>query len=212
MFIIKAIKNVFGFLYIMGLFFALMLNSCIKSCAHNTLSENLYNKSVLRFYDIPWLKKPENATKKSAYKGNLNERIYEAYIQDEQSFWDYGGYIYDTFVEKNYTIGAFVKMDYVSGGWAASSQWYLVKKPTNFEDCCKEDLTYQSGEIYALGEIKIYYSKKGLSSEKSINTRKDGYEMLQPRKITLTLREEQDGLFVMKISCIREPDEVFMIE
>lgn len=36
--------------------------------------------------------------------------------------------------------------------------------------------------------------------------------MLQPRRINLTLIEEQDGSFVMRILCIREKDEVFMVE
>ena len=113
--------------------------SCARTCAFKSLDDNLFNKLVLRFYDVPWLKKPEVLRVKSTERGESSSHTYQAYLQGEQDFWEYGEYIYDKLVDKDYTIGA--KPIYRSTGELFSFEsWTLVQKPTSFEDCCKRNL------------------------------------------------------------------------
>ena len=205
MFIIKAIKDFFTWVVIIGGLISLSVYSCVsscvsscKSCQHEKLSDNLFNKTVLSYYDIPWLKKPENSTKKDCYQYEDDlKHVYQAYLQDEQSFWDYGEYIYDTFVKKDYTIGRCVS----EGDMLILKDNVKVVELTNFEDCCKREITY------ALGEIEIFYSEKGLSS---IYTKDRGYEMKRARRIKLLLMEKDEGLLLTITCCNESNRNVYM--
>lgn len=206
-------KFIVGFLFLITSMFGFgctLGRAACQACTYHTLSDNLFNKRVLRFYDIPWLKKPDNITEKSVEKTvGSKSHIYEAYIQDEQSFWTYGEYIYDSFINKDYALGAYVE-GRSSGESFAFESWTLIKKPTSFEDCCDtNDLVNKDGTIRK-GFIRIYYSEKGVDNEYS--AKKGGYEMLQPRNIILLLTEEQDGSLVISISCCRLSKDIFFLE
>lgn len=181
------------------------------SRAYDKLSNDLFNESVLEFYDIPWLQKPESITEKNMEKRDgTKSHTYEGYIQDEQSFWEYGEYIYNTFTDKDYTIGVFLEHR-SSGELFTFESWDLVAKPTSFEDCCESNyVVNQDGTIYK-GHIEIYYSVKAVDNK--YNSKKGGYEMLQPRRSNLSLYEEQDGSLFMRISCWRfSADDIFFVE
>ena len=181
-----------------------------ESRAFDKLSNDIFNEKVLEFHDIPWLEKPENITKKSAKKERSNnQHIFEGYIQDEQSFWEYGEYIYDTFVERDYTLGVFVD-SVVSGNSFATEGWTLIKKPTSFEDCYEIKNTVRQDGNITLAKVEIYYSVKGVDKEYS--SKKGGYEMLKPRRIDISLIEEQDGSLVMLIWCLNKCGDVFFVE
>ena len=204
-------KLIVGFLFLITSIFdfgcKLGCGAC-KGCAFDKLSDNLFNKRVLEFYDIPWLKKPENITNESGKKWGSFYHKYKGYIQDEQSFWEYGEYIYDTFVEKDYTIGKHAG-GRSSGELFNYERWKWAKKPTNYEDCCKSDIRYDSGELYAIGMIEIYYSEEGLSSK--YNTEKGGYKMKDPMDIELLLQEE-NGNLLLTILFHRENLDVYMVK
>lgn len=203
MFIIKAIKTVFFWLIIIAWYISIGVSGCIsscKSCLHDKLSDNLFNKTVLSYYDIPWLKKPENATEKDYYQDEDKlKHVYRVYLQEEQDFWDYGEYIYDTFLYKNYTIGRYEhESDIVL---LPDKHWVVVKQPTIFEDCWKKEISS------AIGGIQIYYSEKGLVSKYTAN---HGYELKKARSITLLLTEEKDGLLLTITCCSESNRNIYM--
>lgn len=188
---------------VLTLILSLLFSFCAVGCdtcsnfVFTTLSDDLFAKRVLSFYDIPWLKKPERTVKEKSKK-EKDEHYYQTFLQDEQSFWDYGQDIYNKFLKKEYAIG--ISAEYKSSGssWV-SKTWYLVEQPMKFEDCCEKDLFHS----YILGRIEIYYSAKGVEPE--YNFEKGGYSMLQPKKISLIL-DEKEGSFLLMITCNKEKD------
>ncbi len=187
-----------GILFWIYLFFVSACENCVSSCksySFDQLSDNLFDKEILRYYDIPWLLKPENTTEKSFYKSDEQWHVYETYIQDEQNFWNYGEYIYATFIEKNYTLGLYVKQE-DSGFTIPQKRWTIVRPLTHFADC-KRSL-----------DIEIYYSKRGVDPE--LDVERNGYAMKNPNLIRLCLKKQEDTL-ILTIRCKRK-DNVYLAE
>ena len=160
-----------------------------RGCTFKALSDDPFDKLVLRYYSIPWLEEPEGMTnvKKSKSDGY---HYYQAETDDPQNFWDYGEYVYDKLIKKDYTLGAFY--EHMSSGELFSYQsWTLVKKPTGFEDCCSQSTDAPTGRI------RFYFTTKKLGD---FDAEKSGFEMENVVYLTMTLKEHVDRyMFSMKI-------------
>lgn len=179
-----------------GLFFLCAFSfSCDSTIVTEPLQRNLFDTDVLEEYELSWLTKPQNATDEQQYspKEHSYTYCYQAVIADEQVYYDYCEQFFLNLKKNGYSFGTLLEhVDYRNAFNMFSfdiNMWDLIQNAdtlSDYTECLlgKEDENRAMKRYYSSRPLRYYYEKM------------EGYLLMKPKKITISLRKENDISYI----------------